>query len=117
MEEEISEFSEEEKKELGVESQLDQLILACYNILSLITFYTITGGKEVRAWTLPRGAQASQAGAKVHSDFAEFIRAEVIPWQKLTEAGSWSKAREKGWVQTVGKNYLMQDGDVIEFKI
>ncbi len=117
IEEEISELSEAEKKELGLKSQLDQLILACYNTLSLITFYTITGGKETRAWTLKKGSQAPQAGLKVHSDFEEFIRAEVIPWQKLVEAGSWSKAREKGWLQTVGKEYVVQDGDVIEFKI
>ena len=117
MEEEISELSPAERKELGLESQLDQLILTCYNILDLITFYTITGGKETRAWTLPKNSKAPQAGAKVHSDFAEFIRAEVIPWQKLITAGSWQKAREKGWLQTVGKDYIIQDGDVIEFKI
>ncbi|MBA7642461.1 Ribosome-binding ATPase YchF [subsurface metagenome] len=117
IEEEISELSEAERKELGLKSQLDQLILACYNTLSLITFYTITGGKETRAWTLKKGSRATQAGLKVHSDFKEFIRAEVVPWQKLVEAGSWSKAREKGWLQTVGKEYIVQDGDVIEFKI
>ena len=117
LEEEISELSEKEKEELGMKSQLDRLILACYNILDLITFYTITGGKETRAWTLKKGSLAPQAGAKVHSDFTEFIRAEVIPWQKLVEAGSWTKAREKGWLQTVGKDYIIQDGDVIEFKI
>jgi len=118
MEEEISELSEEEKKELGVKSQLDGLILACYNILDLITFYTITGGRETRAWTLKRGSKAPQAGGKVHSDFEEkFIRAEVILWKSLVEAGSWPKAREKGWIKTVGKDYVMQDGDVIEFKI
>ena len=114
---EMSELSETEVKDLGLQSQLDQLILACYNILDLITFYTITGGKETRAWTLPRGSKAPQAGGRVHSDFGEFIRAEVIPWQKLIEAGSWSKAREKGWIQTVGKDYIIEDGDVIEFKI
>ncbi|RLC34896.1 MAG: redox-regulated ATPase YchF [Candidatus Nealsonbacteria bacterium] len=118
LEEEISELSEREKKELGVQSQLDKLILACYNILDLITFYTITGGKETRAWTLKKGSKAPQAGGKVHSDFEEkFIRAEVIPWKSLIEAGSWPKAREKGWIKTVGKDYVMQDGDVIEFKI
>jgi len=118
LEEEISELSEKEKKELGVQSQLDKLILACYNILDLITFYTITGGKETRAWTLKKGSKAPQAGGKVHSDFEEkFIRAEVIPWKSLIEAGSWPKAREKGWIKTVGKDYVMQDGDVIEFKI
>ena len=118
LEEEISELSEEEKKELGVKSQLDQLIVACYNILDLITFFTVTGGQELRAWTVKRGATAPQAGGRVHTDFQEkFIRAEVINWQKLVEAGSWPKAREKGWLQTAGKDYLVQDGDVIEFKI
>ena len=117
IEEEISELSEAEIKELGLKSQLDQLILACYNTLSLITFYTITGGKETRAWTLKKGSRAPEAGLKVHSDFEGFIKAEVVPWQKLVEAGSWSKAREKGWLQTVGKEYVVQDGDVIEFKI
>lgn len=114
----ISELSEEERKELQLKSQLDQLILASYNILDLITFYTITGGKETRAWTLQKGAKAPQAGGVVHSDFQEkFIKAEAIQWQKLVEAGSWSKSREKGWLQTVGKDYIVQDGDVIEFKI
>ena len=118
LEAEISELSEEEIKELGLKSKLDQLILACYNILDLITFYTITGGKETRAWTLKKGLTAPQAGGKVHSDFEEkFIRAEMIDWQKLVSADSWLKAREKGLIQTVGKDYVVKDGDVIEFKI
>ncbi len=118
LEAEISELSEEEKKELGIKPNLDQLILMCYNMLDLITFYTVAGGKEVRAWTLKRGLKAPQAGGKVHSDFEKkFIRAEVINWQKLVEAGSWAKAREKGWIRTVSKDYIVQDGDVIEFKI
>ena len=118
IEEEISELSEEEKKELNVKSQLDQVILNCYNILSLITFYTVAGGKEVRAWTLLKGSGAPDAGRIVHSDFEEkFIKAEVISWQKLLEAGSWHRAREKGWLKTVGKDYVIEDGDVIEFKI
>lgn len=114
---EMTDLSQAEAKELGMESKLDQLILNCYNILSLITFYTITGGKETRAWTLPKNSTAVQAGGRVHSDFAEFIRAEVVFWQKLVEAGSWANARAKGLMQTVGKEYLVQDGDVIEFKI
>ncbi len=130
MEAEISELSEEEKKELGLKSQLDQLILACYNILDLITFYTIAGGKETRAWTLKKGSTAPQAGGKVHTDFEEkFIKAEVINWEKLVSSGSrlergeahpgaaWLKARENGLIQIVGKDYIVQDGDVIEFKI
>jgi len=118
MEEEISQLSEQEKQELGVKSQLDKLILACYNVLELITFYTTTGGKEVRAWTLKEGSKAPEAGGRVHSDFEDkFIKAEVINWQKLIRAGSWQKARELGWLQTTGKDYVVQDGDVIEFKI
>ena len=115
---EISELSESEKKELGLESQLDQIILACYNVLDLITFFTVAGGKETRAWTLKRGGIAPDAGGVVHSDFKEkFIRAEVISWQKLLEAGSWKEARERGWLKTVGRDYIVQDGDVIEFRI
>jgi small GTP-binding protein len=118
LEEEISELSEKEKIELNIESKLDQLILSCYNILNLITFYTITGGKEVRAWTLKRGEKAPTAGGMVHFDFREkFIKAEIINWQKLIDSRSWQKARELGLIKTAGKNYVVQDGDVIEFKI
>lgn len=117
-EEGLSELSEAEAKDLEIDSKLDALILNCYNILSLITFYTTTGGKEVRAWTLTNGSKAPEAGGRVHSDFEEkFIKAEVIPWQKLTEVGSWVKARERGWIKTAGRDYVVQDGDVIEFKI
>jgi len=117
-EEGISELAETEITELGLRSQLDQLILACYNILDLITFYTVAGGKETRAWTLKKGGKAPTAGGIIHSDFEEnFIKAEVIDWKKLAEADSWHKARELGWLKTVGKDYVVQDGDVIEFKI
>ena len=117
-EEEISELSEGEIKELRLKSQISLLIKACYDILDLITFFTVTGGKETRAWTVKRGKRAPQAGGVVHSDFEKkFIRAEVIFWQKLVEAGSWKCAREKGWLQIVGKDYIVQDGNVIEFKI
>jgi len=117
-EDEISELSEVEARELGFKSQIAQLIIACYNILDLITFYTVAGGKETRAWTIVRNSKAPQAGGIVHSDFEEkFIRAEVINWQKLVEAQSWPKARELGWIRTVGKEYVVEDGDVIEFRI
>ena len=117
-EEEISELTNSEAEELEMKSKVDQLIIACYNILDLITFYTVAGGKETRAWTLKKGLKAPIAGGIVHSDFEEkFIRAEVISWQKLIEAESWLKAREKGLIQIVGKDYLVKDGDVIEFKI
>jgi len=115
---EVSELTEEEAKELEISSRLDQLIIASYNILDLITFYTITRGKETRAWTLKKGSLAPTAGGVVHTDFEEkFIKAEAVNWQKLVEAGSWSKAKEKGWIQTIGKEYQVKDGDVIEFKI
>ncbi|MBZ9577428.1 DUF933 domain-containing protein [Patescibacteria group bacterium] len=118
LEEEASELSESEAEELKIKSKLDQLILACYNILDLITFFTITGGKETRAWTLKKGSNALEAAGKVHSDFKErFIRAEVIPWQKLVETGSWTKAKELGQIKTAGKEYIVQDGDILEFKI
>ncbi len=115
---ELSELSEKEILELKLQSQLDQLILNCYDILSLITFFTITGGKETRAWTVERGAKCPAAGGKVHSDFEEkFIKAQVIAWQKLVEASSWGNAKHLGWIKTAGKDYLVQDGDVIKFKI
>ncbi|MBZ9578346.1 redox-regulated ATPase YchF [Patescibacteria group bacterium] len=117
LEEEISELSAKEIKELNLKSSLDQLILACYNTLDLITFFTITG-KESRAWTIKRGISAPGAGGKVHSDFEKkFIRAEVINWRKLIEAESWTSAQKKGWIRTVGRDYVVQDGEVIEFKI
>ena len=115
---EISDLSEKELKELGIKPHLDQLILKCYDILDLLTFYTITGNKETRAWTTRKNSLAPQAGGKVHSDFEEkFIKAEVIQWLELVKAGAWNKAREQGLIKTVGKDYIVQDGDVIEFKI
>lgn len=97
---------------------IDQLILNCYNILDLITFYTIAGEKEARALTIKKGTKCSEAGEKVHSDFKEkFIKAQVISWEKLVIAGSWKNAQQLGLIKTAGKDYLVQDGDVIEFKI
>jgi ribosome-binding ATPase YchF (GTP1/OBG family) len=112
------ELSESEIKELGLKSQLDRLIKACYDILDLITFFTVAGSRETRAWTIKKGKTAPDAAAIVHTDFKEkFIRAEVIPWELLVKAGSWSKAREHGQIKTVGKEYVVQDGNVVEFKI
>jgi len=117
-EEEFLDLSDEEQKELGFQSQLDKVILACYNILDLITFFTVAGGKEVRAWTITKNAEIKEAGNKVHSDFKDkFIRAEVISYDELALSASWTKAKEKGLVKTVGKDYKVKDGDVIEFKI
>ncbi len=96
---------------------LDKLIVEAYKLLDLITFFT-TGEKESRAWTTKRGATAPFAGKSIHTDFMEkFIRAEVIHWDKLLEAGSYANARAKGWVRIEGKEYIVQDGDVIEFLI
>lgn len=96
---------------------LDQLIIETYKLLDLITFFT-TGEKESRAWTTVRNATAPVAGKSIHTDFqTKFIRAEVIHWEKLLEAGSYVAARAKGWVRTEGKEYIVQDGDVIEFLV
>lgn len=117
-EEEVSELSESEAKELDVKPRLDRLIADCYNILDLITFFTVAGGKEVRAWTIKKGGLAPEAGGIVHTDFKEkFIRAEVISWEKLLQAGSWKEAKETGELKIHGKDYVVRDGDVIEFKI
>lgn len=104
------------RRELGVSSDgVDDLIKGGYRLLDLISFFT-TGEKESRAWTIKRGAKAPEAGAAIHTDFRDkFIRAQVIQWDKLLEAGSWAAAREKGWVRTEGKEYVVQDGDVMEF--
>lgn len=104
------------RRELGVqEDGLDALIKSAYSILDLISFFT-TGEKETRAWTIRRGSTAPEAGAAIHNDFKDkFIRAEVIHWDKLLEAGSWGKAREKGTLRTEGKEYVVEDGDVMEF--
>jgi len=104
------------RQEYGAfEDGVDNLIRKGYELLGLISFFT-TGEDETRAWTVRRGATAPEAGAAIHTDFRDkFIRAEVVNWQKLLEAGSRAAAREKGWIRTEGKEYVVQDGDVIEF--
>lgn len=104
------------RREMGIfEDGIDALIRAGYDLLGLISFFT-TGKVETRAWTIKRGSTAPVAGAAIHSDFKDkFIRAEVVNWQKLIEAGSFAKAREQGLIRTEGKEYIVQDGDVMEF--
>lgn len=122
IEDELKELVGEEKetfrKELGGKDDgIDTLIKKGYELLNLITFFT-TGEDESRAWTIRRDSKAPVAGAAIHTDFQhKFICAEVIPWNTLLEAGSYGVAREKGMLRTEGKEYVVKDGDVIEFKI
>ncbi len=102
---------------LGAGESVGVLIEKCYEILGLISFFT-TGEDETRAWTIKKGIKAPHAAAVIHTDFEKkFIKAEVINWQKLLEVGSWQVARQRGWMRIEGKEYVVQDGDVIEFKV
>jgi GTP-binding protein YchF len=115
---ELSELGPEELDELKINPRIDVLIKTCYKILDLITFYTIKGGEEIRAWTAKIGSTAPRCGGIVHTDFEnKFIRAEVINYKSLVECGSWHNAHTKGTIRTEGKNYVVKDGDIIEFKI
>lgn len=99
------------------EKGLSDLIRKAYETLDLITYFT-TGEDETRGWTIKRNSTAPVAGTAIHTDFRDkFIRAEVIEWDKLLSAGSYAIAREKGLLRTEGKEYIVKDGDVIEFKI
>lgn len=111
-----TEDKEQFRREYGLfDDGVNSLIRAGYELLGLISFFT-TGEDETRAWTIKRGDTAPEAGAAIHTDFKEkFIRAEVIEWNKLLEAGSYAAAREKGYLRTEGKEYIVGDGDVIEF--
>jgi hypothetical protein len=121
IEQEIAELEEDEKKEfledLGLqESGLEKLIRASYSLLGLISYLTC-GEDETRAWTITRGTKAPQAAGKIHTDFERgFIRAEVVNYKDLMENGSMLAAKEKGLVRSEGKEYVVQDGDVILFK-
>lgn len=121
IEEEIAELEDEEKamflQELGIEeSGLDQLIRAAYHLLGLATYFT-AGEPEVRAWTFKKGMKAPECAGIIHSDFERgFIRAEVVSYEDLIEAGSMVGAREAGKVRLEGKDYVVQDGDVIHFR-
>ena len=120
VESELRELHQDDKQqfrqEYGVfDDGINALIRGGYDLLGLISFFT-TGKDETRAWTIKRGSTAPRAGAAIHSDFeTKFIRAEVINWQKLLDAGSFAKARELGQLRTEGKEYVVQDGDVVEF--
>lgn len=102
--------------DLGGESHIGELIEKAYKMLGLISFFT-TGEDETRAWTIKIGAKAPEAAGEIHTDFEKkFIRADVINWNKLLEAGSWAAGRQKGYLRTEGKEYVVEDGDVIEIK-
>jgi ribosome-binding ATPase len=120
LESELAELDDDDRvqymEELGItKSGLDNIIKIAYQTLGLITFIT-AGPKESKAWTCPAGTKAPQAAGIIHTDFEHgFIRAECIQWDKLLKAGSYANARAKGWLRTEGKNYEIQDGDVVHF--
>ena len=121
IEEELSTLSKEDKKEmleaLGLEeSGLDKVIKASYDLLGLMSFLT-AGEPEVRAWTIKKGTKAPQAAGKIHSDIERgFIRAEIVSYDDLIREGSMVACKEKGLVRSEGKDYIMQDGDIVLFK-
>ena len=121
LEAEIAELDSEEKKmfldDLGVaESGLDRLVKASYTLLGLISYLT-SGEDECRAWTINKGTKAPQAAGKIHSDFERgFIRAEVVSFEDLMACGTMAGAREKGLIRSEGKDYVVQDGDIILFR-
>lgn len=121
IEQEIAELDDDEKKmfleDLGLsESGLEKLIKASYSLLGLISYLT-AGEPEVRAWTIKKGTKAPQAAGKIHSDFERgFIRAEVVSYDDLMACGTHAAAREKGLVRLEGKDYVVQDGDIILFR-
>jgi hypothetical protein len=122
IEDELKDFEGEEKetfrKELGGHDDgINSLIKESYSLLGLMSYFT-TGIEETRSWTVKQGATAPEAGMAIHTDFREkFIRAEIIHWDELLLAGSFALAREKGLLRTEGKEYVVKDGDVVEFKI
>ena len=121
MEEEISDLDAEGKEmflsDLGLsESGLARLIKASYSLLGLISYLT-AGSDEVRAWTIKKGTKAPQAAGKIHTDFEKgFIRAEVISFNDLVANETMTAAKEKGLVRSEGKDYVMQDGDIVLFR-
>ena len=121
IEQEISELDEEEKtmflSDLGFESSgLDRMIAKCYSLLYLISYIT-TGEMETKAWTITKGTKAPQAAGKIHSDFERgFIRAEIVSYNDLIDCGTMVAAKEKGLVRSEGKEYVVQDGDIVLFR-
>ncbi|MDR3216528.1 MAG: redox-regulated ATPase YchF [Clostridiaceae bacterium] len=121
IEEELAQLPDDERaifmEELGLkESGLQQLVSACYFLLGLISYLT-AGEKEVRAWTIERGTKAPGAAGKIHSDFEKgFIRAEIVKYHDLLSSGSFNAAKEQGRVRSEGKDYVMQDDDVVLFR-
>lgn len=121
IEEELSFLSEEEKQlfknELGIQQGgLEKLVVASYSLLGLMSFIT-AGEKEIRAWTIKKGSKAPQAAGKIHSDFERgFIKAEVVKYNDMVELGSYLNVKEKGKVRIEGKDYVVQDGDIILFR-
>ena len=121
IEEEIAALDKDEKQvfleELGAdESGLDKLVRASYKLLGLISYLT-AGKPEVRAWTITKGTKAPQAAGKIHTDFERgFIRAEVVAFDDLMKCGSMNAAKEKGLVRSEGKEYVVNDGDIILFR-
>ncbi len=122
LEEDLSSLADDERElfmaEYGLaQSGLDRLVKASYKLLGLISYLT-AGEKETRAWTIVKGTKAPQAAGKIHSDFERgFIRAEIVDYPTLLECGSFNAAKERGKVRSEGKDYVMQDGDVVLFRI
>ncbi len=112
-------LSEKERKELGMEeSKIDSLIERCRRILNLISYFTIKGEEETRSWLIEEGSTILEGAGQIHSDFKDnFIKGEVLNWQKVVETGSWKKCRELGLLKNVGKDYILKEGDVVEIKI
>ncbi|MCB9820577.1 redox-regulated ATPase YchF [Candidatus Nomurabacteria bacterium] len=123
IENELKDFEGNEREEMREaigapkDDGINTLIKSCYNLLDLCTYFT-TGPDETRGWTIKKGSSAPVAGMAIHTDFKDkFIRAEVINWQDLLTAGSYANARAQGKLRTEGKEYIVKDGDVVEFKI